>query len=149
MPADLDQLRPMLDMVVQFLQNTKRVRITSDHLSPLGLGLIRLASVLQRDQLVRSSPMNFGNHVVRVANHDEGINNKFCSYTRLAWIMFLALPLDFQKDTYVNAIVAPCGRVLAWYINDNKSRLLTLVLLLNPNRVPHSLIVSRGSLMGV
>jgi hypothetical protein len=129
------------------LQNTQRVRITSDHLSPLGLGLIRLASVLQRDQLVRSSPMNFVNHVVCVVNHDEGINSRFCSYTRLAWIMFLAFSLDFQKDTYVNATVAPYGHVLTWYTNDNKSRLLARVLLPSLNRVPHSLIISRGSLM--
>jgi hypothetical protein len=97
MPTDPDQLRPMLDMVVQFLQNTQRVRITSDHLSPLGLGLIRLASVLQRDQLVRSSPMNFGNHVVCVVNHDEGINSRFCSYTRLLGSCFLLFRLISRK----------------------------------------------------
>jgi hypothetical protein len=97
MPANPDQLRPMLDMVVQFLQNTQRVRITTDHLSPLGLGLIRLASVLQRDQLVRSSPMNFGNHVVCVVNHDEGINSRFCSYTRLLGSCFLLFRLISRK----------------------------------------------------
>lgn len=124
------------------------MRIISDHLSPLGLGLIMLASVLQRGQLVRNSPMHFNNHVVRVVNHDEGINSRLCSYTRLAWIMFLAFPLDFQKDVFVKAAVAPYGRVLAWYTNDNKSRLLARVLLLSPNRIPRSLVVSRGSIMG-
>jgi hypothetical protein len=62
--------------------------------------------------------------------------------------MFLAFSLDFQKDTYVNAIVAPYGHVLTWYTIDNKSRLLARVILPSLNRVPHSLIISRGSLMG-
>lgn len=38
--------------------------------------------------------------------------------------MFLAFLLDFQKDVYVKAAVAPYGRVLAWYTNENKSRFL-------------------------
>lgn len=89
MPEDVNQYRPTLNLVVQFLEHSQRVRIETAHISPLGLGLIRLRSVPQRDQLVRNSPMNFQNRVIRVVNHDEGINSRFCSYTRLAWIMFL------------------------------------------------------------
>lgn len=148
MPAEVNALRPTLDLVVQFLEHNQQVKVESHHLSPLGLGLIRLRSVLQRDQLVRNSPLNFGGQIVTIVNHDEGINSRFCPYIRLAWIMFLAFPLDFQKDLYVNAAVAPYGRVLAWYTNDNKSRVLARVLLLSPNRVPRSLVVSRGSVMG-
>jgi len=46
MPAEANQIWPMLTMVLHFLENTQRVRIISDHLSPLGLGLIRLVLVL-------------------------------------------------------------------------------------------------------
>lgn len=148
MPAEANQLMPTLDLVVQFLEDNQRVHIDTHHLSPLGLGLIKVHSVVQRDQLVRNSPMNFGPSVIRVVNHDEGINSRFYSYTRLAWIMFLAFPLDFQKDVYVKAAVAPYGRVLAWYTDANKSRILARVLLLSPNRAPRSLIVSRGSMLG-
>jgi hypothetical protein len=62
--------------------------------------------------------------------------------------MFLAFPLDFQKNIYIRAIVAPYGRLLEWYRDANKSRILVQVLLLSPERVPRSLIVSRGTLIG-
>lgn len=55
-----NQLRLSLTLVGQFLEHDRHVRIESMHLSPLGLGLIRLRSVIQRDQLVRNSPYNMG-----------------------------------------------------------------------------------------
>ena len=136
-------------MVCHFLEHEHRVRITESHLSPLGLGLIRLRSVAQRDQLVRESPMQLGNnHIVTVVKHDEGINSRSCTYTLVCWILFLAFPLDFQKDLYIRAAVAPYGRLLDWYRDSNKSRILAQVLLLSPDRVPSSLIVSRGTMIG-
>lgn len=152
--ADQNQLRQTLAFValafvVNFLEHNQRVRIESSHLSPLGLGLIRLRTVAQRDRLVHNSPFNLGqNHVVSVVNHDEGINARDVVYTRLVWIMFLAFPLDFQNDVYMRAAVAPYGRLLAWYTDENKSRILVRALILSPDRIPRSLVVSRGTLMG-
>lgn len=132
MPANADQhqLRHTLDFIVAFLEQNQRVHIDSSHLSPLGLGLIRLHTVAQRDRLVQNSLLNLGhNHVVRVVNDDEGINARDCVYTRSVWLMFLAFPLDFQKDVYMRAAVAPYGRLLAWYTDENKSRILVRALI--------------------
>jgi len=62
--------------------------------------------------------------------------------------MFLAFPLDFQKDVFIRAAVAPFGCLLEWYRDENKSRILAQVLVLSPDRVPRSLIVSRGTMIG-
>lgn len=62
--------------------------------------------------------------------------------------MFLEFPLDFQKDLYVRAAVAPYGRLLEWYQDANRSRILVQALILSPNRVPRSLVVSRGMMIG-
>jgi len=62
--------------------------------------------------------------------------------------MFLAFPLDFQKDLFIRAAVAPYGRLLEWYGDSNKSRILVQVLHLSPDRVPRSIIVSRGTQIG-
>lgn len=95
-PEDVDQLRWTLTFVCNFLKHDQRVHISSAHISPLGLGLIKLHSVVQRDRLVHNSPYHIGqNHVVRVVNHDDGINVRNCLYIWLVWIMFLAFPLDF------------------------------------------------------
>lgn len=149
MPEDPDQLHPMLGFVSNFLEQDQNVCITAGFLSPLGLGLIKLRTVAQRDRLVRNSPFIMGhNHVVRVVKHDEGINARSCAYTRVVWLMFLAFPLDFQKDIYIRAAVAPFGRLLEWYSDENKSRILAQALVLSPDRIPRSLIVSRGTLIG-
>lgn len=144
MPADDNQLRPILTSVCEFLEQNQQVHIAAAHLSPLGLGLIKLQSVVQWDRLVRNSPFHPGhNHVVRVVKHDEGINARSCAYIRVCWIMFLAFPLDFHKELYIRAAVAPYGRLLEWYHDTNKSRILVQALILSPNRVPRSLVVCR------
>jgi hypothetical protein len=63
-------------------------------------------------------------------------------------VMFLAFPLVFQKDLYIRAAIAPNGQLLEWYRDANKSRILCQVLLLSPDRVPRSLIVSHGTMVG-
>lgn len=88
------------------------------------------------------------NHTVRLVKHDEGINHRSCTYIRVCWLIFLAFPLDFQKDLYIRAAVAPYGRLLEWYRDENKSRILVQCLLLSPDRVPRSLTVSRGTIIG-
>jgi hypothetical protein len=60
MPLEDNELRPTLNHVCNFLQHEQRVQVTSFHLSPLGLGLIKLRTVAQRDKLVRESPFNLG-----------------------------------------------------------------------------------------
>jgi hypothetical protein len=116
MPQEIRELRPTLNVVCDFLDDTQRVRITESHLSPLGLGLIRLHTVAQRDKLVRESPFNLGqNYVVTVVKPDERINHRASPYTSVCWIMFLAFPLDYQKDLFIRVAVAPFGRLLDWY----------------------------------
>lgn len=149
MPAHVNQLHSLLSAICNRLEQEQRVSIDAAHLSPLGLGLIKLRTMAQLDKLVRDSPFNLGqNHVVRVVKHDEGINHRSCTYIRICWLMFLAFPLDFQKELSIRAAVAPYGWLLEWYRDENKSRILVQVLLLSPDRVPRSLIVSRGTVIG-
>lgn len=44
--------------------------------------------------------------------------------------------------------MAPYGRLLEWYRDANKSRILAQALILSPDRVPRSLVVSRGTMIG-
>jgi hypothetical protein len=49
MSQDPAQLRPTLNVVCDFLEHNRRVHVIASHLSPLGLGLIRLRHVAERD----------------------------------------------------------------------------------------------------
>ena len=62
--------------------------------------------------------------------------------------MFLGFPLDYQSFEFLKAAVAPFGRLLHWFEGPNKSRVLIKSLVLTPERVPHSIVVSQGSLLG-
>ena len=60
----------------------------------------------------------------------------------------LGFPLDFQNIDFIRASVAPFGRLLQWFENRNKSRVLAKCLVLSPDRVPQSMVVSHGTTLG-
>lgn len=62
--------------------------------------------------------------------------------------MFLAFPLDYQVEGFMKAAVAPFGRVLFWRQCWNKSVSLVHCLLLDPSRVPRSVVLSQGTTVG-
>lgn len=49
---------------------------------------------------------------------------------------------------FVDAAVAPFGRRLHWHQGSNKSRTLVRCLVLAPERVPRSLVISQGTTLG-
>jgi hypothetical protein len=121
----------------------------SSFLSPLGLGLLEFGSAVQRQSMLDISPIDVNdNTVLRVVKHDEAINLRACPYTRECWIMFLAFPLDYQLEGFMKAVVAPFGRMLNWHQGLNKSRTLVHCLLIAPERVPRSVVVSQGTSIG-
>lgn len=141
--------RATLTNVVNFLENQYPVRIFSSFLSPLGLGLLEFGSSVMRQSMIDISPIPFdGVSVLRVAKHDEAKNLRSCPYTRECWIMFLTFPLDYQREEFSDAAIAPFGRRLYWHKGPNKTRSLIKCLILAPECVPRSVVISRGSSMG-
>ena len=134
--------------MVDFLQQDFPVRVLSAFPSPLGLGLYQFESQVQRESLLDASPIQFGQWLIHVQKHDEARNLRACAYTRESWIMFLGFPLDYQLLEFVRAVVAPFGRLLNWLEGPNKSRVLAKCLLLSPECVPRSLVISQGTLIG-
>jgi hypothetical protein len=62
--------------------------------------------------------------------------------------MFLAFLLDYQTQDFIQAAVAPFGRLIRWFEGPNKSRVIARCLILSPDRVPRSLVVSQGTMLG-
>jgi hypothetical protein len=88
------------------------------------------------------------NIVLRIIKHDETINLRASPYTGVCWIMFLAFSLDYQLECFIKAVVASFGRMLNWHQGPNKSRTLVHCLLIAPERVPRSIVVSQGTSIG-
>lgn len=138
----LAQVVDLLQDVSEFLEEQFPVRVLSAFPSPLGWGLFQLENPTQRNNLIVASPIPFGHGPIRVHKHDEVRNLRACVYNRDCWIMFLAFPLDYQTVDFIRAAVAPFGRLLQWFKGPNKSCVLTRCLVLTPERVPRSVIVS-------
>ncbi|CAO2208316.1 unnamed protein product [Urochloa humidicola] len=148
MPAEefvLDVLRDVTD----HLEHEYPVRTVSRYRSPLGLGLVQFQSTNQRQTLIDASPIPFvNNSLIRVIKHDEARNLRACNYSRICRLMVLAFPLDYQTIEFFKAAVAPFGCLITWYESPNKSKSFIDCLVLSPERIPRSMIVSQGSLLG-
>ena len=123
------------------------MRVISAFPSPLGLGLFEFENPVQRELLLNASPVQFGDFQLSV-KHDEARNLRSCPYIRECWVMFLGFPLNYQLHDYIKAAVSPFGRLLRWFEGPNKSRVLVKCLVISPDRVPRSLVISQGSLLG-
>lgn len=142
------QIPELIHEVVAMIHHDFPVRVVTAFPSPLGLGLFELESTVQRSALLDASPIPFGHGHLVVERHDEARNFKVCNYSRQCWIMLLCFPLDYQTSDFIKAAVAPFGRLLHWYEGPNKTRVLAQCLILAPDRVPRSVVVSRGSVLG-
>lgn len=112
-PPHLNHARQALDDVIEFLQQNFPVRVFSHFVSPIGLGLLEFSSSVHRQSLIDISPFAFdGISTLRVVKHDEADNLRACPYTRESWIMFLMFLLDYQNEGFLEATIAPFGRML-------------------------------------
>ena len=143
-----DQVHGRLEEVTEFLQQEFLVRVISAFPSPLGLGLFEFDNQIQREVLLDASLIQFAHGLLTIQKHDEARNLRSCHYTRECYLMFLGFPLDYQLIDVIKAAVAPFGRLIRWFEGPNKSRVLVKCLVLTLERVPHSLVISQGSLLG-
>jgi hypothetical protein len=56
--------------------------------------------------MINLSSHHFGNGtVLRVVEHDWGINLRNSLFSRTCWVMFLAFPLDFRPGKYCSKLL--------------------------------------------
>ncbi|CAN6248342.1 unnamed protein product [Urochloa humidicola] len=135
--------------VADHLEQVHPVRILSQYRSPLGLGLVQFQSPQQRQSMIDLSPVPYvNNSQIRVIKHDEARNLRACNYSRICRLMVLAFPLDYQNMDFFRAAVAPFGRLITWYEGPNKSKTFLDCLVLSPDRIPRSMVVSQGATIG-
>ena len=133
---------------MEFLQLQFPVSVVSAFPFPFGIRLFEFQNPVQRACLLDASPIETDFGVLRVRKHDEVGNLRACPYTRENWIMFLGFLLDYQTPDFIKATMAPFGRLLRWYEGPNKLRVLVQCLIISPDRVPRSVVISQDTLLG-
>jgi hypothetical protein len=149
-PSIPDSLRRnTLNRIVSIIVEDFNQHVVEAKINALGVGLITFASPEIRDLLVRESPHPLDeDSTFLLVNHDEGINLRLPVFEYEAWLMFLAFPVDYLTDHYINKAVSLFGKLLLWHRpTESKSRVLVRVLLKHVRLVPHSLLVTRVASM--
>ena len=57
------------------------------------------------------------------------------------------LPPGLSNNGVFKAVVAPFGRLLVWHEGANKTKTFLECLVISPERIPHSFVVSQGSVL--
>jgi hypothetical protein len=139
-----------IDDVVDYFQDQHMVQVRSACASPLWLCLLEFRNAVARQTMINLSPlvMHDGRELV-VQEHDNGLNQRACPFSRTCWIMLLCFPLDYQSRGYIDQAVSSFGTVLTVPNNDHcKSRVLVRCSVLHPTRIPRSLLVCRPPIVG-
>lgn len=149
-PPQQQHLYEAMDEVVEYFEEEHHVRVESSCLSPLGLCLVQFRSPVDRQTMINMSPHQLDAlREIIVVEHDRGINLRNCPFTRTCWIMFLAFPLDYQTRDIISQAVGHFGIVITWTNNTRcKSRLLLRCKVTLISRIPRSLLICEGNVIG-
>jgi hypothetical protein len=151
-PIPDDQREHVLAEVVRIIQQDLHCEVLYSEIYPFGVGLVSVASPVIRDRLVRDSPHAYDEDedtTFSLIRHDECLNMRVPVFEYEAWIMFLAFPLDYQTEHYVNKGVSCFGKLILWHNPGvRKSRVLVRVMINDIRLVPRSLLVKRIGVLG-
>jgi hypothetical protein len=112
-PPPANQIYEAIDEVLEYFEDEHHVRFRSCCPSPLRLCLAQFPSAIAQQGMINLSPHHFGNgRVLRVLEHDRGINLRNSAFSRTCWVMFLSFPLDFQTREILQQAVVLFGSVV-------------------------------------
>lgn len=104
--------------------------------------LVRFEGVIDRDSAIRNSPYFIGDTVLRVIEHDKGLNWRSATFTHDVWLMLLNFPPECWNLNTIITTLAPYGRFLVWNRDDsNKARILVKIRAFDLDSIPGSIVV--------
>ena len=78
----------------------------------LGQAYVRFMHAYERDNLVRQSPVQFGDIQLNFVKHNEGRNWRRVLFTEECWFMILGFPSDYQSERHIYNAVSEFARIL-------------------------------------
>jgi hypothetical protein len=113
-PED-EEIDEVLKQVHDHIVGNLQWNVVSFVESAIGLGLFCMRDIATRDLLVAQPPHHLGQgFMVNFVHHDEGENFRATVYTRLSWLMFLNIPMDYRNEEFLRESVAKFGKMHGW-----------------------------------
>jgi hypothetical protein len=134
------------EVLSEFLTEQENVGFVSLQPCPFGAAYVQFNNVSDRDRLISSSPIGFGNVHVSFIKHNEGPNWRRFNFNRDAWVLMVGPPIDHICTEDINACFADIGSVLLWERDPtNKGRLLAKVRVSDLEDIPRSVRLTEGN----
>jgi hypothetical protein len=145
--ADIDDI---LNQVHDHIEGNLHWNVVSFAESAVGLGLFHMENSAIRDLLIAQPVHNLGNgFVVNFVRHDEGENFRSTVYTRLSWLMFLNIPMDYRNEEFLREAVGKFGKMRGWIREDPEpARTLVRCAYGGTADVPRSMVIREPQCFG-
>jgi hypothetical protein len=112
---------------------------------PLGAAYVRFNHVRDRDRLIRTSPIPFGDVHVSFCKHNEGVNWRCFSLNRECWVLLVGPPLDYRFIEDLNVAFLDIGKLLFWEKDEaNLGRIIAKVRVSDLEEIPKSIHFTDG-----
>jgi hypothetical protein len=107
---------------------------------------VQFTNVSDRDRLIHTSPIPFGDVDVSFCKHDEGLNWRAANFNRDAWVLMVGPPLDHMNTEDLNACFHDIGTLLLWERDPNKKgRVVAKVRVTDLAEIPKSIRFTEGN----
>jgi hypothetical protein len=84
----------------------------------LGQAFVKFHHAYERDNMVRQSPMGFGNIQISFVKHNEGRNWRRVFFNEECWMMLLGFPDDYKSERHIHNAISDFARMILWEESD-------------------------------
>ena len=109
-PVPDPQKQLVLNEIVRIMVEDFHLEVPDAFVYPIGVGMVAFADVALRDQFILEIPHQLDpvddDMTFSFVPHDEGENMRQCPFQYVAWVLFLAFPMDYKTDHYINKAVS-------------------------------------------
>lgn len=98
-----DRNQTVLDEIVRIMTVDFLLMVPDSFVYPFGVSMVDFSDIALRNQFILEIPNQLDDDsTFSFVPHDEGLNKRSCPFEYSAWILFLAFPMDYQIDHYIN-----------------------------------------------
>lgn len=111
--------------------------------SHLGQAYVRFHHAYDRDNMVRLSPIPFGNIHISFTKHNEGRNWRRIFFNDECWMTLLGFSEDYKSERHIQNAISEFGRIILWEESDSfPGRLMVRARVISGHEVPQFLVYS-------
>jgi hypothetical protein len=109
----------------------------------LGQAFVKFHHAYERDNMVRQSPMGFGNIQISFVKHNEGRNWRRVFFNEECWMMLLGFPDDYKSERHIHNAISNFARMILWEESDRyPGRIMIRARVISIEVVPQFIVYS-------